>query len=103
MWYVYRSRGTVYLALGLCLALFLCGCGGDPQAKKSAYMHSGEDYFAKKQYEEAIIEFARNHIARFKCPKSVDIVDSIPRNPSGKILKKELRAPYWEGHERKIS
>lgn len=53
--------------------------------------------------EEAIIDFARNHIARFKCPKSVDIVASIPRNPSGKILKKELRAPYWEGYERKIS
>ena len=53
--------------------------------------------------EEAIIEYARVHIARFKCPKSVDFVDSIPRNPSGKILKKELRAPYWEGHERKIS
>jgi acyl-CoA synthetase (AMP-forming)/AMP-acid ligase II len=53
--------------------------------------------------EAAIIDFARDHIARFKCPKSVDIVASIPRNPSGKILKKELRAPYWEGHERKIS
>lgn len=53
--------------------------------------------------EETIIEFSRDHIARFKCPKSVDFVDSIPRNPSGKILKKELRAPYWEGYERKIS
>ena len=53
--------------------------------------------------EDEIIEFAGNHIARFKCPKSVDIVDAIPRNPSGKILKKELRAPYWEGRERKIS
>ena len=53
--------------------------------------------------EAAIIDFARDHIARFKCPKSVDIVASIPRNPSGKILKNELRAPYWEGYERKIS
>ena len=53
--------------------------------------------------EEAIIEYARARIARFKCPKSVDFVDSIPRNPSGKILKKELRAPYWKGYERKIS
>ncbi len=53
--------------------------------------------------EKDIIEFTRNHIARFKCPKSVDVVDSIPRNPSGKILKKELRAPYWEGYDRKIS
>ncbi len=53
--------------------------------------------------ENEIIEFARKHVARFKCPKSVDIVESIPRNPSGKILKKVLRAPFWEGHDRKIS
>jgi long-chain acyl-CoA synthetase len=53
--------------------------------------------------ENEIIEFARTQIARFKCPKSVDIVDAIPRNPSGKILKKVLREPYWEGHERKVS
>ena len=53
--------------------------------------------------ENDIIEFAREHIARFKCPKSVDVVDSIPRNPSGKILKKDLRAPYWEDHDRNIS
>ncbi len=53
--------------------------------------------------EDDIIEFARTQIARFKCPKSVDIVEAIPRNPSGKILKKVLRAPYWEGHERRVS
>ena len=53
--------------------------------------------------ENDIIEYARTQIARFKCPKSVDFVDAIPRNPSGKILKKILRAPYWEGHERKVS
>jgi acyl-CoA synthetase (AMP-forming)/AMP-acid ligase II len=53
--------------------------------------------------EDEIIEYARTQIARFKCPKSVDIVDAIPRNPSGKILKKILRAPYWEGHEREVS
>lgn len=53
--------------------------------------------------EREIIEFARAKIARFKCPKSVDFVDAIPRNPSGKILKKLLRAPYWDGHERRVS
>lgn len=53
--------------------------------------------------ENEIIEFARTRVARFKCPKSVDIVDALPRNPSGKILKKELRAPYWEGRERRVS
>jgi len=53
--------------------------------------------------EKDIIEYTRIHIARFKCPKSVDIVDSIPRNPSGKILKKQLREPYWKEHNRRIS
>ena len=53
--------------------------------------------------EKDIIEYTRLHIARFKCPKTVDIVDSIPRNPSGKILKKQLREPYWKAHNRRIS
>lgn len=53
--------------------------------------------------EKEIIGYARTRIAGFKCPKSVDIVDAIPRNPSGKILKKVLRAPYWQGHDRKVS
>ena len=35
--------------------------------------------------------------------KSVDFISELPRNPSGKILKKELRAPYWEGRERQIN
>jgi long-chain acyl-CoA synthetase len=50
-----------------------------------------------------MIEFARTRIARYKCPTSVDFVTSIPRNASGKILKKDLRAPYWEGYNRAIS
>ena len=53
--------------------------------------------------ENDVIEFARKHIAHFKCPRSVDFVDAIPRNPSGKTLKKVLRAPYWEDHDRNIS
>jgi len=52
--------------------------------------------------EEQVIDFARQRIAAFKCPKSVDLVDSIPRNPSGKILKRELREPYWEGYGRRV-
>jgi long-chain acyl-CoA synthetase len=53
--------------------------------------------------EEDIIEFARERLARFKCPTSVDWTDALPRNPSGKILKKDLRAPYWEGRERMVN
>jgi len=50
-----------------------------------------------------IIAFARTRIAGFKAPKSVDFVAALPRNPSGKILRRELRAPYWEGRERQVN
>ncbi len=49
-----------------------------------------------------LIAFARARIAGFKVPKSVDFVDALPRNPSGKILKKDLRAPYWAGEARQV-
>jgi len=42
-----------------------------------------------------LIAFARPRIAGYKVPKSVDFVTELPRNPSGKILKRELRKPYW--------
>jgi acyl-CoA synthetase (AMP-forming)/AMP-acid ligase II len=51
----------------------------------------------------SIIAFVRERIAHFKSPKSVDIVDAIPRNPSGKILKRVLREPYWVGRDRRIA
>ena len=53
--------------------------------------------------EQEIIEFARGRLAHFKCPRSVDFVPELPRNPSGKILKKDLRAPYWQGRERNVN
>jgi long-chain acyl-CoA synthetase len=51
---------------------------------------------------EELIEFSRERLAKFKCPTSVDFTDALPRNPSGKVLKKDLRAPYWEGHDRMV-
>jgi acyl-CoA synthetase (AMP-forming)/AMP-acid ligase II len=46
--------------------------------------------------EEDIISFCKQHIAHYKAPKTVEVVESLPKNPQGKILKKELRAKYWE-------
>ena len=51
---------------------------------------------------DEILAHARGRLAGFKCPKTVDFVEAIPRNPSGKILKRELRDPYWEGHDRRV-
>ena len=53
--------------------------------------------------EDEIIAFARGRIAGFKCPKSIDFIAELPRNPSGKILKRELREPYWKGYERRVN
>ena len=53
--------------------------------------------------EEDVISFCRQRLAHYKCPTSVDWADELPRNPSGKILKVELRKPYWEGRERLVS
>jgi long-chain acyl-CoA synthetase len=51
---------------------------------------------------EELIAHAKERLASYKCPTSVDFTDVLPRNPSGKILKRELRAPFWEGHERRV-
>ncbi len=53
--------------------------------------------------EEEILTFAREQLAGFKIPRSVDFIDAIPRNPTGKMLKKDLRAPFWEGRERNVN
>ena len=53
--------------------------------------------------EVEVIEFAKSRIARFKCPKSVKFVAALPRNASGKILRRELREPYWKGKERAVN
>jgi long-chain acyl-CoA synthetase len=51
---------------------------------------------------EEIIASCRTRLAHYKCPTSVDFAESLPRNPSGKILKRELREPYWVGRERRV-
>jgi long-chain acyl-CoA synthetase len=41
-------------------------------------------------------------LARMKWPKTVDFIDEMPRDPNGKLMKRRLRDPYWEGHDRAI-
>jgi len=51
---------------------------------------------------DEIVEFCKQHLARYKAPRSVEFVESLPKNPQGKILKRELRQKYWQGHERRV-
>jgi acyl-coenzyme A synthetase/AMP-(fatty) acid ligase len=52
---------------------------------------------------KSILDFTRSRIAGYKMPKSIDFVEVLPRNASGKILKRELRKPCWEGRERQVN
>jgi len=56
-----------------------------------------------KQDAESIIAFARTKIAAFKSPKSVDFIAELPRNASGKVLKRDLRVPYWASKTRSVN
>jgi len=53
--------------------------------------------------EAELLAFTRSRIAAFKVPKSVNFVDALPRNPSGKVLKRTLREPYWAGKDRNVN
>ncbi|CAN5320780.1 fatty-acid--CoA ligase FadD4 [soil metagenome] len=50
----------------------------------------------------AILEWAATRLAKFKLPRSVDFVEVLPREPNGKLIKRKLRDPYWEGVDRQI-
>jgi acyl-CoA synthetase (AMP-forming)/AMP-acid ligase II len=51
---------------------------------------------------EDLIAWCKEKLAGYKCPRSVDIMEVLPRNPTGKLLKKDLRKPYWENRDRAI-
>jgi acyl-CoA synthetase (AMP-forming)/AMP-acid ligase II len=52
--------------------------------------------------EEEIIETAKAHLASYQKPKSVDFLDDLPKAPTGKILKRELRDPYWKRGSKRV-
>jgi long-chain acyl-CoA synthetase len=57
----------------------------------------------KNPSDDELAAWCRERLAHYKCPTSFDRVESIPRNPSGKILKTELRKPFWAGRERLVN
>jgi fatty-acyl-CoA synthase len=48
---------------------------------------------------DELVDFGRENLAGYKVPRQLTFMDALPRNPSGKILKNLLRAPYWKNHE----
>ena len=52
--------------------------------------------------EEEIISFCKDKLASYKKPKSVEFRQELPKNPSGKILKRMIREQYWKARDRKV-
>jgi len=53
--------------------------------------------------EDALIAWSRDKLAGFKRPRTVDFIEALPRNASGKLLKRTLREPYWAGYARRVN
>jgi long-chain acyl-CoA synthetase len=72
------------------------------EAVKAIVVLAADSPVPAEEIEADLIAFARESLAGYKLPKSVDVTDVLPRNPSGKLLKRELREPYWAGTERRV-
>ncbi len=62
------------------------------EVKAAVQLIEGED-----ATEDDILEFLRGEPGGYKVPRSVDFHDQLPRDPNGKLYKRKLRDPYWEG------
>jgi acyl-CoA synthetase (AMP-forming)/AMP-acid ligase II len=59
-------------------------------------------YPGKEIDPEELIQFCRGQLAHYKCPRTVEVMAALPRNGTGKILKRSLREPFWTGRDRAV-
>jgi long-chain acyl-CoA synthetase len=57
---------------------------------------------ATPELAEELLAFARENLAKYKLPRTIDFIAEMPRDPNGKLYKRKLRDPYWAGRERAI-
>ncbi|GAB3007304.1 acyl-CoA synthetase [Amycolatopsis acidiphila] len=67
-----------------------------------AVVQPAEGVEPSEELTAELLDYARARLAKFKLPKSVDYLPELPRDPNGKLYKRKLRDPYWEGRERAI-
>jgi len=56
-----------------------------------------EDEHAGEEVKTEILDWCATRLAKYKCPRSIDFTKTMPRDPNGKLYKRKLRDPYWEG------
>jgi long-chain acyl-CoA synthetase len=67
-----------------------------------AVVQPAEGVAADDTLTAELLDYATGRLAKFKCPKSIDYIDEMPRDPNGKLYKRQLRDPYWAGRAAKI-
>jgi long-chain acyl-CoA synthetase len=67
-----------------------------------AVIEPAEGVEASDELAQEIVEFCGTRLAKFKTPKSIDFTVEMPRDPNGKLYKRKLRDPYWEGRQRAV-
>lgn len=67
-----------------------------------ALVEVGPEAVPSPELEAELIAWCRARLAAMKCPRSIDFVEQMPRDPNGKLAKHKIRSSYWEGHERTI-
>jgi long-chain acyl-CoA synthetase len=67
-----------------------------------AVIEPAEGVAGDEALAEDIMAFCAGRLAKFKTPKSIDFTDEMPRDPNGKLYKRKLRDPYWEGVQRAV-
>ena len=77
-------------------------CGVPTGEEVKAVVQPREGAEPGPELEGELIAFAKQKVAGYKVPRSVDFVDELPRDPNGKLYKRKLRDPYWEGRTRAI-
>jgi long-chain acyl-CoA synthetase len=80
-----------------------CAVFGIPDAEFGERLHALIQLAPDTKLSQGdVIEQLRGHIAGFKIPRSMEFVETLPRDANGKIAKRRLRAPYWEAAGRSI-
>ena len=67
-----------------------------------AVIELNDDSLNSETITKELMEFASENLAKMKLPRSLDIIEKLPRDENGKLFKRKLRDPYWEGHSKQV-
>ena len=76
----------------------------DPEMGESvkAVVELADRTLGSPELEEELIAFCQGQLANYKCPRTIDFTDALPRDPNGKLFKRLLKDKYWEGHDTRV-